>query len=142
MSYRPDKVAHQLKAEISNIISRELHDPRVGFVTITSIKVSQDLSHARVFVSVFGSAQQQRDSINALNRAAGYIRREIGSRMRLRKSPELVFTFDESVEQGVRMAQLIEEANSETAEQSSSSHPTADAQSDQISEGDERQIDK
>jgi ribosome-binding factor A len=113
MSYRPDKVAHQLKAEISDIVSRELHDPRVGFVTITSVRVSQDLSHARVYVSVFGSAQQQKDSVNALNHAAGFIRREVGARMRLRKSPELVFTFDESVEQGARMNQLIEEANRE-----------------------------
>ncbi|HYE75837.1 MAG TPA: 30S ribosome-binding factor RbfA [Blastocatellia bacterium] len=142
MSYRPDKVAHQLKAEISDIISRELHDPRVGFVTITNIKVSQDLSHARIYVSVFGSAQQQRDSINALNRAAGYIRREIGTRMRLRKSPELVFTFDESIEQSVRMAQLIDEANSETTDQSSSDSVTDSQSSDQTTEGDERQTDK
>jgi ribosome-binding factor A len=116
MSYRPDKVAHQLKAEISDIISRELHDPRVGFVTVTDVRVSQDLSHARVYVSVFGSALQQKDSLKALNRAAGFVRREVGARMRLRKSPELVFAFDESVEQGARMAQLIEEANREAGE--------------------------
>lgn len=126
MSYRPHKVAHQLKAEISDIVSRELHDPRVGFVTITSVRVSQDLSHARVYVSVFGSAQQQKDSVNALNHAAGFIRREVGARMRLRKSPELAFTFDDSVEQGARMNQLIEEANRETTGLAPSA-PAADA---------------
>lgn len=126
MSYRPDKVAHQLQAEISDIISRELHDPRVGFVTITGVRVSQDLSHARVYVSVLGSAGQQQSSVAALNHAAGFIRREIGARMRLRKSPELVFTFDASVERGVRMEQLIEEANRD-ATGSPSPPPAADA---------------
>jgi ribosome-binding factor A len=136
MPYRPDKVAHQLKAEISDIISREVHDPRVGFVTITNVRVSPDLTHARVFVSVFGSALQQKESVAALNRAAGFIRREVGARLRLRKSPELAFSFDESVEQGARLTQLIEEANREaTGDAPSDLAPDAAATGPQVEGG-------
>lgn len=109
MQYRADRVAHDLKQEISVIIARELHDPRVGLATVTDAKVSPDLRYARVFVSVLGSPDEQRETIAALNHAAGFIRRAIGARLRLRRSPELVFSFDESVEYGDRMERLIEE---------------------------------
>lgn len=113
MQYRPDRVAHELKNEISVIIARDLYDPRVGLATVTDAKVSPDLRHARVFVSVYGSPEEQQETIAALNHAAGFIRRAIGSRLRLRRSPEIVFTFDESVEYGDRMERLIEEVNQE-----------------------------
>ncbi len=116
MSYRPERVAHELKVEIGDIIARRLHDPRVGFATITDARVSPDLRHARIYVSVFGTPQQQQETIAALNHAAGFIRRALGSRLRLRRSPELTFTFDQSVEYGDRMARLIEEVNKESSE--------------------------
>jgi ribosome-binding factor A len=116
VSYRPERVAHELKVEIGDIIARQLHDPRVGFATITDARVSPDLRHARIYVSVFGTPQQQQETIAALNHAAGFIRRALGSRLRLRRSPELTFTFDQSVEYGDRMARLIEEVNKETSD--------------------------
>lgn len=111
--YRPDKVAHELRQEVSAIIAREVRDPRVGFATVTEAEVSPDLRHARVFVSVLGTPAEQRATLAALNRAAGFIRRALGARLKLRRSPELTFTFDESVEQGARLTQLIEDANKE-----------------------------
>jgi ribosome-binding factor A len=113
MQHRPDRVAHELKNEISVIIARELHDPRVGLATVTDAKVSPDLRHARVYVSVYGPPEEQQETLAALNHAAGFIRRAIGSRLRLRRSPEIVFTFDESVEYGDRMERLIAEVNQE-----------------------------
>ena len=114
MQYRSDRVAHELKQEVSVIIAREVQDPRVGFATVTEAKVSPDLRHARVYVSIFGPPEQQRETLAALNHAAGFIRRAVSSRLRLRRSPELTFALDESVEQGARMAKLIEEVNQET----------------------------
>ncbi|HZS07396.1 MAG TPA: 30S ribosome-binding factor RbfA [Blastocatellia bacterium] len=113
MSYRPERLAHELKSEVSAIISRGLHDPRVGFATVTQVRVSPDLRHARVFVSIFEAAEKQRETLAALNHAAGFIRREATSRLRLRRSPELVFALDESVERGDRMSRLIEEISQE-----------------------------
>src|SRR5581483_2664722 len=113
MSYRPERLAHELKSEVSAIISRGLHDPRVGFATVTQVRVSPDLRHARVFVSIFEAAEKQRETLAALNHAAGFIRSEATSRLRLRRSPELVFALDESVERGDRMSRLIEEISQE-----------------------------
>jgi ribosome-binding factor A len=110
-------VAHELKQEVSAIIARELADPRVGFATVTAARVSPDLRHARVFVSVFGPPAQQRETLEALNHASGFIRRAVGARLRLRRNPELTFVFDESVEYGARMDKLIEEVKQETSDQ-------------------------
>jgi len=115
MQYRSDRVAHELKNEVGAIIARKLHDPRVGFATVTGAQVSPDLRHAKIFVSVLGPPEEQRETLEALNHAAGFIRRALGSRLRLRRSPELTFTFDESVEYGARMTQLIEEVKKETS---------------------------
>jgi len=111
--YRPDRVAHELRQEVGAIIAREVRDPRVGFATVTEAEVSPDLRHARVFVSVLGTPSEQRATLAALNRAAGFIRRALSARLKLRRSPELTFTFDESVEQGARLTQLIDDANKE-----------------------------
>ena len=116
MQHRSERVAHELKHEIGVIIARELHDPRVGFATVTDARVSPDLRHARIFVSVFGPPDEQRETIAALNHAAGFIRRALGSRLRLRRSPELTFAFDESVEYGDRMERLIAEVTKETSD--------------------------
>ena len=109
MSYRSQRLAEELKNEISAIIAEEVRDPRLGFVTITEIKVSPDLRYARVFVSVFGSLEERQETLGALQRASGFIRRQIGARIRLRYIPEITFDYDECVEQGDRMMQLIEE---------------------------------
>ncbi|MCI0337515.1 MAG: 30S ribosome-binding factor RbfA [Acidobacteria bacterium] len=113
MQYRPHRLAEELKNEISAIILQQLHDPRVGFATVTKVKVSPDLRYAHVFVSVFGSAEEKKQTLDALKSATGFIRKQVGSRIRLRHTPELTFAYDESVEQGDRMLQLIDEINRE-----------------------------
>ena len=93
---RPDRVADQIRAEVTTMIARELHDPGVGFVTVTRVQVSPDLQHARVFYTSLGDQAAQKNTARALERAAGFMRRQIGQRLRLRRAPELHFTFDES----------------------------------------------
>jgi ribosome-binding factor A len=108
MPYRSQRLAEELKNEISAIIAQEVRDPRIGFATVTQVKVSPDLRYARVYVSVFGSQEEKQQTLGALINATSYIRRQIGFRIRLRYLPELTFAYDESVEQGDRMTQLIE----------------------------------
>jgi ribosome-binding factor A len=110
-------LAEELKNEISEIIAHEVRDPRLGFVTVTGVKVSPDLRHARILISVFGNKEEQRQTIDALADASGFIRRQIGARIKLRYTPELTFAYDESVEQGDRMMQLIEEIKKESPEE-------------------------
>jgi ribosome-binding factor A len=107
MQYRSDRLAHELKNEVSNLIARELRDPRVGFATVTEAKVSPDLSHARIYVSVLGSTEEQRTTLAALNRASGFLRRALGTRLKLRKSPQITFTLDQTIERGARMSKII-----------------------------------
>jgi ribosome-binding factor A len=110
MSYRPERLAAQLQEEVSQLIEYELHDPRIGFATITGVRVSPDLMHARIYVSVLESEEKKKETLQALNNAAGFVRRAIGQRIRLRKSPEILFTLDESVERGDRLTRIIEDA--------------------------------
>lgn len=93
---RTQRVAEQMKKEISEVIRLEVKDPRVGFVTVTGVEVANDLQHAKVFVSVFGEAETQQATMDALNKAVGYIRGEVGRRLRMRLTPEIVFRLDES----------------------------------------------
>lgn len=104
---RSERVGDQLKREIGDIIERALKDPRVGFVTITSVEVSADLRHARVFFSVFGDHQKREEARRGLDSAKFFIQGEIGRRLRLKYTPELSFQFDGSVEQGFRISKLI-----------------------------------
>src|SRR5262249_22566426 len=116
MSYRSQRLAEELKNEISAIIAQEVRDPRVGFATVTEVKVSPDLRYAKVFVSVFGSLEEKQQTLGALQRATGFIRRQIGARIRLRYTQEITFDYDERIEQGDRMMQMIEEIKKELPE--------------------------
>jgi ribosome-binding factor A len=108
---RPQRLGHQLRSEISEFIQRGLvKDPRVGFVSISSVRISKDLSYAKVFVSVFGSEQEGQSSIKALENASGFIRHHLGKRLHIRRIPELIFLQDTSIEEGVRITQLIDKA--------------------------------
>ena len=91
------------------MIARELHDPGVGFVTVTRVQVSNDLQHARVFYTSLGDATARKNTAQALERATGFMRRHLGQRLRLRRTPELAFQFDESVGHQDRVAQLLKE---------------------------------
>lgn len=113
MHHRSNRLAEELKNEISRIVNQELRDPRLGFVTITSVKVSPDLRYARIYFSVLGSADDKTATLDALTGAAGFIRRQIAMRIKLRNVPELTFTYDDTVEQGDRMMQIIEEIKKE-----------------------------
>ena len=106
---RPDRVGDQIRAEVSSMIARDLHDPGLGFITITRVQVSPDLHHARVFYTALGDKAAQATSGKALERAASFMRRQLGQRLRLRRAPELAFIFDDSIAHQDRVAQLLEE---------------------------------
>ncbi|HUX46936.1 MAG TPA: 30S ribosome-binding factor RbfA [Desulfosporosinus sp.] len=105
--HRPNRLAETLKEEISQLIRVELKDPRLGFVTLTSVEVAGDLAHAKVYVSVLGTEDEGKVSLDVLNRAAGFIRCEIGKRIRLRHVPAIVFVYDPSIEHGAHIAKLL-----------------------------------
>ena len=116
----PDRrVADQIRAEVSMIIARELHDPGVGFVTITRVQVSPDLQHARVFYTSLGDAAARKNTARALERAASFMRRQIGQRLRLRRAPEVQFEFDQSIGHQDRVEQLLRRSPTSTL-----THPT------------------
>ena len=108
MSERTRRVDHLLREEISAIIRRELHDPRVGFVTITGVDVTPDLRHATVWASVIGDAQERRASLQVLGRAMPFVRHQLGA-LRLRRIPELHLREDDTAERGTRVMQLLEQ---------------------------------
>lgn len=107
--HRANRLAETLKEEISRMIREELKDPRLGFITVTDVEVADDLGYAKVFFSVLGDAQAGKDSLDALNRAAGFVRSEIGKRIRLRHVPEIVFKYDASLEKGAHISKLLRE---------------------------------
>ncbi|WP_018132516.1 30S ribosome-binding factor RbfA [Effusibacillus pohliae] len=113
---RVGRVGEQLKKEISDIIRNELKDPRVGFVTVTGVEVSGDLQIAKVYVSVLGSEQAKQDTLEALRKATGFIRSEVGRRIRLRLTPEILFELDTSLEYSTRIQEVLREINSDREE--------------------------
>lgn len=107
--HRRERVAEELREQIAQLVARELKDPRIGFVTITRVEVTADLAHAKAYVSVLGDEQQKRDSLVGLKTAAGFVRREVGRRMRLRVLPEVHFVYDKGVDATDRVARLLDE---------------------------------
>ena len=101
------RVADLIRAEISDMILKDLKDPRIGFTSITRVRVSADLRHARVYVSVLGDAAKVKSAMAGLKSASGYIRRELGSRVRLRNVPELKFFHDETIEYAAHMEEIF-----------------------------------
>jgi ribosome-binding factor A len=108
-------VADQIRAEVTTMIARELHDPGVGFVTVTRVQVTPDLQHARIYYTSLGDPAARRNTARALDRAAGFMRRQIGQRLRLRRAPEIQFEFDESIAHQDRVEQLLKEIADEHA---------------------------
>jgi ribosome-binding factor A len=104
---RSSRIGEQMKKELSDIIGRKLKDPRVGFVTVTAVDVTGDLQQATVFITVLGDEEQKESTLKALMKATGFMRAEVGKRVRLRKTPELIFQFDESIEYGNRIEGLL-----------------------------------
>jgi ribosome-binding factor A len=106
---RPDRVADQIRGELAQLLVRDVHDPGIGFVTITRVHVSPDLQQARVFYTALGDEKTREKSKRALDRALPFLRRQIGSRLRLKRTPELHFVYDESIEGQDRIQQLLNE---------------------------------
>jgi ribosome-binding factor A len=102
-------VGDQIRAEIADMIARELHDPGLGFLTITRVQVSPDLQHARIYFTTLGDPAVRRNTSRALERASSFMRRQLGRRLRLRRVPELEFVFDETVEHQDRIERLLQE---------------------------------
>lgn len=109
MTTRQEKVNELLKVEISDIMLREMKDPRLGFVTITDVEVTKDLRHATVYISVLGEEKDKETSLAVLQRAAGYIRGEFGRRVHMKVIPEISFRMDTAVERGARIFELLQQ---------------------------------
>lgn len=107
MSHRANRVGEQMKKELSDIIGRKIKDPRIGFVTVTDVQVTGDLQQAKVYISVLGDEEQRENTLKGLAKAKGFIRTEVGQRIRLRKTPEIIFEWDESMEYGNRINTIL-----------------------------------
>jgi ribosome-binding factor A len=108
-SRRPQRLALQIQQEVSVMISRDMKDRRVGFVTVTGVQLTPDLGHARIFISMMGSEGEKKESLEALNHATGWVRHELGQRIRMKFIPEIVFQMDTSQEYGEHIDRLIDE---------------------------------
>ena len=118
--YRPDRVGDQIRQELSELLTRgAVHDPGIGFITLTRVQVSPDLQHARVFYTSLGDPKARRETALALERATPFFRRHIGGRLRLRRVPELEFRFDQSIEQQDRIEQILRELHEEERQRGS-----------------------
>jgi len=104
---RPERVGEQIRQELSQILSQQVHDPGIGFLTLSRVKVTPDLQLARVLYTVIGDEKQRKETQKALERALPYLRRQIASRIRLRRVPELQFFYDQSVEHQDRIEQIL-----------------------------------
>jgi len=107
---RTDRIAVEIQKEISDIIMNSIKDPRIPqMVSVTRVKVTKDLRYAKVYISIYGSDEEKQNAMAALKGAAGFVRREIGQRIQLRYTPEIVFEPDNSIEHGMHISKLIEE---------------------------------
>jgi ribosome-binding factor A len=106
--YRPDRVGDQIREELSVMLTRgDIHDPGIGFITLTRVTVTADLQHVRIFWTSLGDEKARKETAKALDRATPYMRRQIGGRLRLRRVPEFEFRFDHAIENQDRIEQII-----------------------------------
>lgn len=111
--HRSDRVGDQIQRELAELIRLEVKDPRVGMITLADVEVSRDLAYAKVFFTQLGGEEKGREAQQGLNHAAGFLRRALGQRMRLRSVPQLRFVYDDTPERGARMSSLIDQALAE-----------------------------
>jgi len=117
--HRPDRVGDQIRQELSELLSRgAVHDPGIGFITLTRVQVTADLQLARVFYTTMGDEKGRKETAKALQRATPFFRRHVGGRLQLRRVPELEFRFDESVAHQDRIEQIIRDLHEEDAKRS------------------------
>jgi ribosome-binding factor A len=110
---RPQKVAEQIRIELSQLLARDVHDPGIGFITLTKVSVTPDLQLARVYYTSLGDEKGLRETDRALHRALPFLRRQIAQRVRLRRVPEIEFFYDKSVAQHDRVEQILQELKAE-----------------------------
>jgi ribosome-binding factor A len=113
---RAQKVGELILEEVSNILLREIQDPRIGFVTITHVKVSDDLRFATIFVSVMGEDEEKKSSLEGLQSASGFMRKKLGARLQLRCVPELVFKLDDSMEKSAKILTILSKLKIDSCE--------------------------
>lgn len=128
---RPSRVGDQIRSELASLLTREVHDPGIGFLTITSVKVTPDLQQARVYYTSIGDSKARRESARALDRATPFLRRQIGQRLRLKRVPEISFFYDESIEQGDRVEKILQELQTERAGRLDTAEPAEPGDDDQ-----------
>ncbi len=112
-THRQEKLGGMIALELSDLLRTRVKDPRVGFASITHVEVSGDLRHAKVFVSVMGTPEEQAETMQGLRNATGFLRHELAERIVLRYMPNIVFKLDTSIEEGVRMLALIQKVEEE-----------------------------
>ncbi|MBC5810433.1 MAG: 30S ribosome-binding factor RbfA [Candidatus Eremiobacteraeota bacterium] len=108
---RQSRIDHELQRELARLISRELGDPRLGFVTVTRVEITQDMHTAKVFVSIIGDRHVAKQSMEALESAKKFLRGELGHAIKLRHTPELAFVEDRSTERAIALGQVLAKAN-------------------------------
>lgn len=113
---RPERVGDQIRQELAELIARQVHDPGIGFLTITRVKLTPDLQQARVYYTTIGDETQRKETQRALGRATPFLRRQVGQRLRLKHVPALDFFYDASIEQQDRIERIIQDIQAERAE--------------------------
>ena len=134
-SQRPIRVGEQIREDLTELLTREVHDPGVGFITITRVDVTPDLQQARVYYTSLGDDKARRDTRRALERASPFLRRQLGRRLRLRRIPDLQFFYDESIERHDRIERILQDLQHERVER-------AALQGDPSTDSDDRDNDK
>ena len=123
---RQIQVADEIQQIVSVLLQRDMKDPRIGFVTVTSVTITGDLKYARIFVSVMGTPEEQKATMDALFSSRGYVRRELASRLSIRAVPEIQFKLDHGVEYSDRINRLLNELKEEDAKKASDAPVTSD----------------
>lgn len=109
MRYRQEQLGEEIAHELSDVIRSRMQDPRIGFASVTGVQLSADLRHAKVFISVLGSEEEQTATMRALQHGNGFMRHELAQRLNIRYTPELSFKLDESIAQGARILELLKQ---------------------------------
>jgi ribosome-binding factor A len=126
-SQRPTRVGEQIREDLTELISRAVHDPGVGFVTITRVGVTPDLQQARVYYTTLGDEKARKETSRALERATPIQRRQLGARLRLRRVPELQFFYDDSIERHDRIERILQDIAAERGEGAAADSDTGGA---------------
>jgi ribosome-binding factor A len=123
---RPERVAQMVQQLLGELFARGMRDPRIGLVTITGVKMSPDLREARAYWTVHGDPEQRKQTAKGLDKARGFLRREIGSQLKLRVVPDLHFVYDEAIDRGERIEQLIRRVHEEDRNRAAEPAPEHD----------------